>query len=1379
MRIDDSTAEKHGGLYGGALTEEALDSSPDVLRRNVRGAATGQANVIGLQQWFAPDEISLFAAQLIGPSTMTLDFTAGLGWMLKRFGEAYRFGVEIDQDHARAAHAQKLYDVIAGDAQKAVPMMRAVDLRFGGIAINPPFGLRWRDPAHGGGLIPSVKLSYLWAQDLLEHSGQGLMLCDRSDLDKNVLPLESAKAIYAIVDLEGRVWNNVVTPVSLALFVHHHNIRNRGYRAPGERLRIACSKEELTQHLPEVETARARMAGYVYSRGTYEGATKHTHDLFAGIRQEYNRRRELQDKGKAARITHDLDLKANKVRVYFNLYARHQLAKAGKLRQLELLDSQSVNYFATNTRDWKVAEEALADDLITISPSLRARVDEVMKDAKRTSTPLFPIKPQMRLGWIEDLNQIECHTSDPARGFLAGEKYPIQTAYRIHSERDTRVKEDRKTGVPQRRDYIQERKLLHVMIRNEENEWQDFDESGPNIKYLMNHFDMPDPGDVSLIFPDELKENEQLLRRIEQEVRENDDRYQRLVNKKQHFKPFSYKNFQIDHMSRLLVKMRGLLAHEQGLGKTLMLMSLAKAAIEKGRASDFKKGPKNLALFVVPQDLIPQWQREAKRFFGIEMETIVNAEQAHRVKTRIENGEEGWWITYYEALARVGRKYEPLPEVPIKGSDRLHHHLGLYKKVKAEIEEHHRETSTTVSAREMRKLIRIEMDKRLAAAPDDFSEVTTSVADVHFEQGREYIQSKNDTVRATSKFACPKCGMDGSGGWTGEVCRRHPEKGQIGCGYVHRAKRFKPAYTHLTSCFIDGVICVDELSEIRGNDSQRSKALRALARGPYKFGGTGTPLSNYINDTFWGLWWCLGNASVAFPYDYRGGRAKFEDNFCVAEWMLGEKGTSKENVRQNKRILARVTNISQFWRLTQPGVSRCRKEQTGEPIVEKIVHPVFVPMGRVQKHMHQFALNHFDKWFEWQYPQHNMVQWGLVDKFAAQLGQRWWLEKTATLPRDLEQLVDSEWPFPKSRVVGGQQDGQEKFPWRHDVSNWTPANLKVLELAMEHASKGEKVLIGSDLIGTGHWLATRLREKGVNAVHITDEDREGNIKTKAPKKRAKELTSFTTGNAQVMCAGVQAVKLGHSMETASVVIVHGLPDSFMAIDQFVARVHRLTSEKPVSVYIILPTGSLAETKWRLLKDKGGTSDLAFDGELMAQEEEEIDWNAVLKDLKEKGVTFTGDEVHEKDVREAWKKLRFMPPQFAQRKKPQTARIDIAPDGAVVVETDEPLEEIGGAPVVHRYPNGIVVTKKDLPPPGIAAKRDEVDNPETSKPLPKKRTNIVSTEVLTVEEHLERKARREGKTNGTRRRRRSVFDDSASLFNMDEDGTVSYTQDSLF
>ncbi|MDQ3637299.1 MAG: hypothetical protein M3426_04795 [Actinomycetota bacterium] len=189
---------------------------------------------------------------------------------------------------------------------------------------------------------------------------------------------------------------------------------------------------------------------------------------------------------------------------------------------------------------------------------------------------------------------------------------------------------------------------------------------------------------------------------------------------------------------------------------------------------------------------------------------------------------------------------------------------------------------------------------------------------------------------------------------------------------------------------------------------------------------------------------------------------------------------------------------------------------------------------------------------------------------------------------------------------------------------------------MEHAAKDEKVLIGSDLIMTGKWLADRLCEKGVKAVHITEE-KGGKVGTKNPRKRAREVEEFVSGDAQVLCAGVNALKLGHNLDCASTVIVSGLPYSFMVLDQFLARVHRLTSKRAVSVYAVIPKGSLAERKWDLLKNKGAASDLAFDGELSVQPEKPVDWSKVLREMKERGIRAAEGEdlVLESDVEAAW------------------------------------------------------------------------------------------------------------------------------------------------
>lgn len=397
-----------------------------------------------------------------------------------------------------------------------------------------------------------------------------------------------------------------------------------------------------------------------------------------------------------------------------------------------------------------------------------------------------------------------------------------------------------------------------------------------------------------------------------------------------------------------------------------------------------------------------------------------------------------------------------------------------------------------------------------------------------------------------------------------------------------------------------------------------------------------------MSDSFHPLQLCLGANTSAFPYAFGAeGKAKFEADFCVVEHMMGRSEDNESNVKKRRKILPQITNVSQFWRLAQPGVSRCRKEQTGEPLVERTFHPVRVPMGSNQKKMHDFWLDNFTSYFEWKFPKHELVKAGLVDKFAAALGQLWRLESAATLPAADE--PSKEYP-----------DAQVELP---HLSNYTPANLKVLELAKEHAERGEKVLIGSDLIMTGRWLAEELNAKGIKAVHITEETSEG-VATKNPRKRAGAINEFVEGDAQVLCAGVGAMKLGHNLAVASTVITSGLPWSYMAIDQFVARVHRLTSEKPVSVYVVLPKGSLSERKWSLLKDKGGTSDLAYDGELKVQPEQAIDWQKVLKEMKQRGINAAKDSdelVDEAEIRAAWKKVPVALPSVSKRPLPRKTR----------------------------------------------------------------------------------------------------------------------------
>ena len=1162
----EPVVEKHGSLFDGALTDEVLDSSKRVLSR-----ARGQARTVGLQQWFSPPEAAGLIAGVFGSRYHTpaavLDPTAGAGALLAPYPPESRFGIEIDGDYVQNAKANAkrenaerearavsvsdnerqngeptnggvFYRALQGDAQKIVPMLRATGVRFPAVVLNPPFGLGWNDAVHAGGKaekeINSTVLAYLWALDLLKKFGQGAMICGTTKLAKDILSRPEGRGVYAIADVEGPLFDGVSLSTSIAFFMKPEDLRDH----PGDTSprRFAATRADLPNLADEIQEYRNCRATYTTTFLSQEDRD-HLISGFAAVQQEHERRRKAA-RAKKPVADYDIDLAGKKISISLNAYTRLALANSGRQDEVQLLANNHISYFGQNKRSWRQLETLEGKGLLSISPELRAAAEKVVEEAEATATPLWPVKPQMRLGWLADLDKIVCKKGDARLGFVAGETYPLSTESKVASETEERVVENRR-GTPELRRFTTQRRLLEVRVAS-----HSFDEGNENIEYLTDRFEFPDPGCVATKFPDLVRDRRNLLRLIE---RKNN---------------FELRRFQRDHLSRLLVKGRGILAHDPGLGKTLQLMVLAEAHRYLGAAPQ--------ALFITMQDLLLQWQAECKKFFGRRFEIISSPGHARRVADRVKRGEIGWWLTYYECLSVVGRKKELLPHSYLDPADDLNRRLVSYKR-----------------------------NKRIAAGVD-----TSDVGSL--------------PIRPTTRDACPECGADTSAGWTGEVCAGTED--HEGCGHTRRSVYVKTAVSHLTRAFNKGVTCVDEVAEIRGDDSLKSKAVRALGRGPHKYGATGTPMSNYINDSYYPTSWALGPGSASFPYEFGPkGKTSYEQDFCIIEHLHGRKDDGEENQKKRRKILPKITNVSQFWRLTQPSVSRCRKEHTGEPIVPKTFYPIRVPLGVDQQKANAFWLDNFAQYFCAKNPDHPMVKHDLVDRYAAALGQRWRMEHAATLPAADE--PSREWSRAREELG--------------ELSNYTPAALKVLEITLDHVRKGEKVLIGSDLIMTGLWLSERLSEKGVRPVHITEE-KAGKVATKNPRKRAAEVEAFAAGDAEVLCSGIAAMKLGHNLTAASCVVLHGLPDSYMQFIQFLERVHRLTSEKPVSVYVVIPNGSLAEKKWQLLKDKGGTSDLAYDGELSVQPEKPIDWNEVLREMKDQGIAATGNEVLEAEVEAAWR-----------------------------------------------------------------------------------------------------------------------------------------------
>ena len=838
------------------------------------------------------------------------------------------------------------------------------------------------------------------------------------------------------------------------------------------------------------------------------------------------------------RTGYDLRLAGSKLRVNLSEFAvtglgtdHHQ-----SLQRVRSLNGLAISWVALNQKDWRKVVEWGERGLLRIEPKLLEATSKAALVVREELCPLYEVRPQQRLGYLEDVENIVCIRDWPEKEFEVGLSYTIFTRSNIKETHEERPY-TRKGGDTEIRRFTIKRRVLSIRIGKHH-----FDESATDVEAILEHFEVPNPGDIADRYPELVDRSRSILDEltVEHDWKEKGLAWKDLLLDSETGERLPW---QREDLARIVTKGSAILGWEQGGGKSLGLLACAFAAIR------YHGLPKQ-ALFVVPQDLIPQWEREAKRFFDAEFEKIDSPAKAREVARRMKRGDEGLFITWYEALSLTGAKDERLP-------DKL---FGKLRRVR------------------------------------------------NVETG----EWSNQGVQLSTEEACPSCSTMNEKEWINRVCRA--------CGYVHKRLKVRTIGSYLAPAFKRGVICVDELSLIRGIDSKRGKAVRGL-RAKCRFAGSGTPIANYISDAFNGLSWVAGCGSLRFPYGYSD-RSTFENDFAVIELMGGSPAKGEDHQTQRRKVLPQVTNVSQLWRLLAATMVRRRQEHMGD-LVERTDKKVEVPLGTVQRRLNVGWLNGFAAWFESEYPDHPLVGAGMVDRFAPAIGQLAKLEAVATMPTS-----DPHVDYAEGRFTKGAK-----------VSAYTPAVMKALELALLHVRKGEKVLIGSSRIDTGHFIATRLKERGVRAAHIVEPKGGDDTRfaTKSPKKRATEVKDFCDGDGQVLCVGIEAMKLGHDLAAASVAIVIGLPWSHESDAQFVRRIHRLSSQKPVTVYRVIPVASLAERKFSLLSDKSAASDLALDGQLVDDPPEPVNWEKQIKQMRAAGLAVSEDDtLDEAELEALWK-----------------------------------------------------------------------------------------------------------------------------------------------
>lgn len=396
-------------------------------------------------------------------------------------------------------------------------------------------------------------------------------------------------------------------------------------------------------------------------------------------------------------------------------------------------------------------------------------------------------------------------------------------------------------------------------------------------------------------------------------------------------------------------------------------------------------------------------------------------------------------------------------------------------------------------------------------------------------------------------------------------------------------------------------VVVDEGVRLQSTDSYISKGIRRLTPR-YRMILTGTPIKNRLESFFWLGWWVAKSPESAndlWPYDPNSeSRERFandhsqEDRFLTREDAYFEEHQSK---RKFSKRTARICNIHRLWKLFSPLVLRRRKCDFGEDIVPKTFHSITVPFGYEQKKC-------YSEWVQTP-PTHTRDGREIRNARAKAAMQVNLLRQAALCPHS-----------PKLQPHNSRE-------------SITPKLAAILGIIAERLNLGEQVMVGSGFHDFSAELMRRLRSASVHCTRLDG--------TVSPKNRGTLARQFKNREFSVMVAGQQAMSEGHSFECCNNLILPSIDWAFDVNDQIIDRVHRITSEKPVNIYLVQTMDSIDQPIAKLFKDKSDSSSLAFDGVLTEQTVQEIDLQQ-LADTACQSFDSDAETLDESDLSNDWK-----------------------------------------------------------------------------------------------------------------------------------------------
>jgi superfamily II DNA or RNA helicase/predicted RNA methylase len=574
----------------------------------------------GLAQYYTPLKIAAFMRDVIGlQSGCVMDLTAGCGNLLAPFSvdpDIMAVGVELDKSNIPKKTPE--CEIHNANLVELYPYLLKVEFQANAMVLNPPFSLFWTVPELTGTdekKIESQLATILMAENLLTHSGHGAFVAEKSTwLNSISLKEEIKDHVYLVVTAKNMFLPHSKIECVICFFTGHSDgIEPEQYEidmdAPG-------IDKQLESALRLAKSVR-RDHGLYPSEFVNEETKLDNVNRFRAAVAEY------KVKKNAKKQVFNIDYVAGKLSLYISNFAQYRIEQDYDYAEKQLIEEMrgvSPSYFAFNTQARRQLFAMLENkNVLTISPAAKAAIDKAVVDADFILTPLYPLKPQQRLGYLEDIEKILCtksfvHRPDEYRQkvlFEKGTMYDVKVSTTTFQEHYDKV-----SGGGEPKEMVKVGKALVVDIGGVQ-----FSEDGKDIQVIVDHFQIPDPKDVRHKKPE-------LYERIKKRL-ESDE-----------FKLFTWRDFQIEDLTRAAMKCSCILSWAMGLGKSRGAFGWA--ILRNARKT----------LIIIPQDLKKQWFEEAATL-NIKLEEITSYTDILRIK----QADSGFFLIHYELL-KGGRRYD-------------------------------------------------------------------------------------------------------------------------------------------------------------------------------------------------------------------------------------------------------------------------------------------------------------------------------------------------------------------------------------------------------------------------------------------------------------------------------------------------------------------------------------------------------------------------------------------------------------------------------------------------------------------------------------------------------------------------------------------------